>query len=72
MSTEFKLYNVSDEDLYKNKSPEEKTRMRMEMVVMAKERGIKPTARYFNTYPSTVRRVIKIYEEKGPEGLIVK
>lgn len=72
MSTEFKLYNVSDEDLYKNKSPEEKTRMRMKMVVMAKERGIKPTARYFNTYPSTVRRMIKIYEEKGPEGLIVK
>lgn len=72
MSTEFKLYNVSDEDLYKNKSSEEKTRMRMEMVVMAKERGIKPTARYFNTYPSTVRRIIKIYEEKGPEGLIVK
>ena len=72
MSTEFKLYNVSDEDLYKNKSHEEKTRMRMEMVVMAKERGIKPTARYFNTYPSTVRRIIKIYEEKGPEGLIVK
>lgn len=72
MSTEFKLYNVSDEDLYKNQPPEEKTRMRKEMVVMAKERGIKPTARYFNTYPSTVRRIIKIYDEKGPEGLIVK
>lgn len=72
MSTEFKLYNVSDEDLYKNQTPEEKTRIRMEMVVMAKERGIKPTARYFNTYPSTVRRIIKIYEEKGPEGLVVK
>lgn len=72
MSTEFRLYNVSDEDLYKNKSPEEKTKMRMEMVIMARQRGIKPTARYFNTYPSTVRRMIRIYDEKGPEGLVVK
>lgn len=72
MSTEFKLYNVSDEDLYKNKTPEKKAKIRIEMVKMAKERGIKPTARYFNTYPSTVRRAIKTYEEKGLDGLIVK
>ena len=72
MSTEFKLYNINDEDLYRNKKPQEKTKIRMEMVVMAKERGIKPTARYFNTYPSTVRRMVKVYEEKGPDGLIVK
>ena len=51
MSTEFKLYNVNDEDLYRNKSPKEKFEIRKQMIVMAKERGIKPTARYFNTYP---------------------
>lgn len=39
MSTEFKLYNINDEDLYRNKTPEEKTKIRMEMVVMAKEKG---------------------------------
>ena len=38
----------------------------------AKERGIKPTARYFNTYPATVRRIIRLYNEKGEEGLITK
>ena len=42
------------------------------MIVMAKERGIKPTARYFNTYPATVRRIIRLYNEKGEEGLITK
>lgn len=42
------------------------------MIVMAKERKIKPTARYFNTYPATVRRIIRLYNEKGEEGLITK
>lgn len=42
------------------------------MIVMAKERGIKPTAGYFNTYPATVRRIIRLYNEKGEEGLITK
>lgn len=72
MSTEFKLYNVNDEDLYRNKSPKEKFEIRKKMIVMAKERGIKPTARYFNTYPATVRRIIRLYNEKGEEGLITK
>ena len=72
MSTEFKLYNVDDEDLYRNKSPKEKFEIRKQMIVMAKERGIKPTARYFNTYPATVRRIIMLYNEKGEEGLITK
>lgn len=72
MSTEFKLYNVDDEDLYRNKSPKEKFEIRKQMIIMAKERGIKPTARYFNTYPSTVRRIIRLYNEKGEEGLITK
>jgi len=72
MSTEFKLYNVDDEDLYRNKSPKEKFEIRKKMIVMAKERGIKPTARYFNTYPATVRRIIRLYNEKGEEGLITK
>ena len=72
MSTEFKLYNVDDEDLYRNKSPKEKFEIRKQMIVMAKERGIKPTARYFNTYPATGRRIIRLYNEKGEEGLITK
>ncbi len=72
MSTEFKLYNVNDEDLYRNKSPKEKFEIRKQMIVMVKERGIKPTARYFNTYPATVRRIIRLYNEKGEEGLITK
>ena len=59
MSTEFKLYNVKEEDLYVNKTKEEKMLLQQEMVVMAKERGIKPTARYFNTYPSTVRKYLR-------------
>lgn len=42
------------------------------MIVMAKEREIKPTAGYFNTYPATVRRIIRLYNEKGEEGLITK
>lgn len=72
MSTEFKLYNVNDEDLYRNKSPKEKFEIRKQMIAMAKEREIKPTARYFNTYPATVRRIIRLYNEKGEEGLITK
>ena len=72
MSTEFKLYNVDDEDLYRNKSPKEKFEIRKQMIVMVKERGIKPTARYFNTYPATVSRIIRLYNEKGEEGLITK
>lgn len=35
------------------------------MVKMALERGNKPTVCYYNTYPVTVRRWVKIYKEKG-------
>ena len=62
MSTEFKLYNVDDKDLYKNQSPERKAQLQPEIIKMAKERGIKPTARYYNTYPATIRRIIEKYE----------
>ena len=68
MSTEFNLYNVKEEDLYVNKTKEEKMLLQQEMVVMAKERGIKPTARYFNTYPSTVRKYLRKYEQKSNQG----
>ena len=64
MSTEFRLYNVSDSDLYRNKTKEEKKELEPKIVEMAKVRGIKPTARYFNTYPATVRRIIQKFEEK--------
>ena len=63
MSTEFRLYNVEEKDLYANKTKEEKEVLQQEMVKMAMERGIKPTARYFNTYPATVRRYLKKYQE---------
>ena len=65
MATDFKLYNVEENDLYVNKPKEEKEKIREEMVKMALQRGIKPTARYYNTYPATVRRWVKIYEERG-------
>ena len=65
MSTEFRLYNVSDSDLYRNKTKEEKKELEPKIVEMAKERGIKPTARYFNTYPATVRRIIQKFEAKN-------
>lgn len=63
MSTEFKLYNVEKKELYVNKTKAEKEDLRKDMVKMALERGIKPTARYFNTYPATVRRHLKKYKE---------
>ncbi|MGM9878458.1 MAG: helix-turn-helix domain-containing protein [Bacilli bacterium] len=72
MSTEYKIYYTDESELYVNKSKEEKERIRLEIVKMAPERGIKPTARYFKTYPSTVRNIMKIYKEKGEEGLKFK
>lgn len=64
MSTQFKLYNVKKEDMYTYKTKEEKEIIRERMVKMALEKGIKPTARYFNTYPQTVRKWVKKYKEK--------
>lgn len=69
MPTEYKIYYSDKSELYVNKTKEEKERLRPLMVEMAKERGIKPTARYFKTYPSTVRNVLRKYEEGGEEAL---
>ncbi len=72
MSTEFKLYNVKKEELFNQKKRKEREILLEEMVLYALENGNKPAARYFNTYPSTVRRWVKIYNEKGKEGLKYK
>ena len=72
MSTEFKLYNIDEKDLYNNKSKQEKQSILLDMVEYALKYGNKPAARYFNTYPSTVRRWVKKYKEKGKEGLKFK
>lgn len=69
MPTEFKLYNVEEKDLYKNKSRKEKEKILMDMVEFALKYGNKPAARQFNTYPSTVRRWVNKYKEKGKDGL---
>lgn len=62
MSTEYKLYNVDKKDLYISKTKEEKEIIRKKVIEEAKIRGIKPTARKYSTYPQTVRRWIKKYE----------
>lgn len=69
MATPFKLYHVAKEDLYVNQSPEDKEEIRFQMVKMALKEGYKPTARYFNTYPATVRRWVRRYQECGWDGL---
>ena len=69
MSTEFKLYNINKQEMYKNKSKEEREKMLIDIVEYALKYGNKPAARYYNTYPSTVRRWVKVYKEKGKEGL---
>lgn len=69
MSTEFSLNGVPKSKLYDRQSLKKKYRLRYEMVMMALERGNKPAARYYHTYPSTVRRCVKRYPEEGIEGL---
>lgn len=69
MPTKFKLYCVDEKDLYKNKTKVEKEKIIIEMVDYALKYGNKPAARYYNTYPSTVRRWVKKYKEKEKEGL---
>ena len=63
MPTEFKLYGVEKKDMYAYKSKEEKIKIRKQMVEMALKEGVKPAARYYNTYPSTVRSWVKKYKE---------
>lgn len=72
MSTEFRLYNVEPKDLYKNKSKEEKQKILLDMVEYALKYGNKPAARYYNTYPSTVRRWVNKYKENGIDALKFK
>lgn len=64
MATEFKLYGVEKEDMYANKTKEEKENIRKEMARMAFKVGIKPTARYYNTYPNTVRNWLNKYRDE--------
>ena len=72
MSTEFRLYGVDEKDLYQNKTKEEKEAILLDMVEYALKYGNKPAARYYNTYPATVRRWVKKYKEQGKEGLKFK
>ncbi len=72
MSVEFKLYGVKKQDLYASKKKNERQEMLLEIVEYALKYGNKPAARYYNTYPSTVRKWVKIYKEKGKEGLVFK
>ena len=69
MATEFTLDHVSKKDLYVNQSRADKEKLRYEMVQMALVKGNKPAARYYKTYPSTVRRWVKRYQEYGDDGL---
>ena len=69
MPTEFVLYNASEKDLFENKTKEEKERILPEMVREALLYGYKPIARKYYTYPSTVRRWVRIYQEYGLDGL---
>lgn len=69
MPTEFVLYNVDKKDLFDNKSKEEKEMLLPEMVREALIYGYKPVARKYCTYPATVRRWVRIYQEYGEKGL---
>lgn len=71
MSVEFKLY-CNDEELYKNKTKEEREKIVKEMVVYALENGIKPAARKYNTCPKTVRKWVNKFNTLGDDGLKVQ
>jgi len=43
---------------------------RLRLVESAKERGIKPTARLFDTTVLTVRKWLRRFQQHGPSGLI--
>lgn len=72
MSVEFKLYNVDEKDLYGNKSKEERENLLLEMVEYALKYGNKPAARYYNTYPATVRRWVNKYKIDGKSALKIR
>lgn len=70
MPTPFFIYeNVKKEDLYVNKSEEEKENIRIMAVDYAIKHGNKPAARKYNTYPSSIRNWRKKYERDGITGL---
>lgn len=71
MSVEFKLY-CNDEELYKNKTKEEREKIVKEMVVYALGNGIKPAARKYNTCPKTVRKWVNKFNTLGDDGLKVQ
>jgi len=48
----------------------DKKSLRYQMVQYALEKGIKPTAKAFNTTPKTVRKWLNRWKEKGISGLI--
>lgn len=62
----------NDTELYRNKTKEEKQELLPEMVKYTLVHGNKPTAWKYHTYPSTVRRWVRIYNEYGIEGLKIK
>lgn len=64
----FIIYN-DEEELYQNKTKEEKESILPELVEYALKHGNKPAARKYKTYPSTVRKWVRVYNEKGIEGL---
>ena len=72
MPTEFKLYNVEKKDLYSNKTKNEREKLLLEMVLYAMDHGYKPTARKYNTYPSTIRRWTNKYKIGGKDALKMK
>ena len=72
MSTEFRLYNYEEKDLFSNKTREEKEALLLDMVLYAKKYGNKPAARKYLTYPGTVRKWVQKYDEFGADGLKYK
>ncbi len=43
---------------------------RLRLVAYARQHGIKPTARLFQTTVPTVRKWLRRYQQQGPRGLI--
>ena len=63
MPVKFRLHNVEKKDLYGSQPKAKREEMHPQIIEMAKTKGVKPAARYFNTYPSTVRRILKKYDD---------
>ena len=72
MPTPFFIIYKDEDELYKNKTKEEKEKILPKLVEYAKTHGNKPAARKYRTYPSTVRRWVKLYDDFGIEALTFK